>query len=149
MISIEFEGIPADRSIRTTLQKAAKTVLPAPLPELSIVVCDNGFIQNLNKQYRNVDRPTDVLSFPSEETDPESGMRYLGDIIISLPQAATQAAEAGHSLADEISMLAIHGVLHLLGYDHQDAAEKTEMWAKQDAYLKTLGITMDKFSGDN
>jgi probable rRNA maturation factor len=148
MISIEFENVPADKSIKTLLQKAAKTALPAIQVELSIVVCDDPFIHELNKQYRNVDRPTDVLSFPSDETDPESGFRYLGDIIISLPHAIAQASEAGHPLADELSMLAIHGVLHLLGFDHTTDVEKKEMWAKQESCLKSLGITMDKFSGD-
>jgi probable rRNA maturation factor len=148
MISIEFLEIAGDKATKTVLQKAAKIALGETAADLSIVVCNDNFIQNLNREYRNVNRPTDVLSFPSEEVDPEDGSRYLGDIIISLPRATAQALEANHPIAEELSMLAIHGVLHLLGYDHQNEAEKKEMWQKQAAYLLTLGITMDKFSGD-
>jgi probable rRNA maturation factor len=149
MISIEFSEIASDKAIKTVLQKAAKTALGDTVADLSIVVSNDDFIQNLNREYRNVDRPTDVLSFPAEEVDPEDGNRYLGDIIISLPRATAQAIEANHPVAEELSMLAIHGVLHLLGYDHQDESEKTEMWQKQASYLLSLGIVMDKFSGDD
>lgn len=131
------------------LQKAAKTALQKVHADLSIVVCDDDFIQALNKQYRDVDRPTDVLSFPSDEVDPGDGTRYLGDIVISLPRATAQAIEANHPVGDELAMLAIHGVLHLLGHDHQNEIEKAEMWAKQESYLQLLGIQMDKFSGDD
>jgi probable rRNA maturation factor len=148
MISIEFENIASDKSIKTILQKAAKIGLPASPVDLSIVVCDDDFIQNLNKEYRDVDRPTDVLSFPSDEIDPGDGTRYLGDIIISLPRATAQAIDAHHPVAEELSMLAIHGVLHLLGYDHHTETEKQIMWQKQAQLLLSLGITMDKFSGD-
>jgi probable rRNA maturation factor len=148
MISIEFESIASDKSIKTILQKAAKISLPSSPVDLSIVVCDDDFIQNLNKEYRGVDRPTDVLSFPSDEVDPGDGTRYLGDIIISLPRATAQAIEAQHPVAEELSMLAVHGVLHLLGFDHHTAAEKAIMWQKQAQLLQDLGIIMDKFSGD-
>ena len=149
MISVEFQNIHSDRTIKALLQKAAKIALPEQSNDLSIVVCDDDFIQTLNNEYRKVDKPTDVLSFPSDETDPESGVRYLGDIIISLPKATAQAAEANHPAAEELSMLAIHGVLHLLGYDHQTTGEKKVMWDKQAELLRLLGIEMDKFSGDD
>ena len=148
MISIDFENIPSDKLLRSTIQKAVKIGLDGLKADLSVVVCDDEFIHNLNLQYRNVDRPTDVLSFGSDEVDPESGIRYLGDIIISLPRASAQAAEANHPVTDEISMLAIHGVLHLSGYDHQTDEEKSLMWAKQSEYLHSLGIEMGVFSGD-
>lgn len=149
MISIEFGSTPVDKSIKAALQKAAKAVIPEKSIEISIVVCDDDFIQKLNQQYRGVDRPTDVLSFPSDEIDPETNTRYLGDIILSLPRATSQAIEANHSVIDEVSMLAIHGVLHLLGFDHQTKEDKIAMWEKQDHYLQTLGISMDRFSGDD
>jgi len=148
MIEIEFSKIASDKAIKAVLQKAAKTALGDRIADISIVICNDEFIQNLNRDYRNVDKPTDVLSFPSEEIDPEDGTRYLGDIIISLPRATAQAIEANHPIAEELSMLAVHGVLHLLGYDHQNETEKKEMWQKQAAYLLSLGIVMDKFSGD-
>lgn len=149
MISVDFESTPIDKSIKAALQKAVKVAIPEKSIEISIVVSDDDFIQKLNKQFRGIDRPTDVLSFPSDEIDPETNTRYLGDIIISLPRAASQATEANHSVIDELSMLAIHGVLHLLGFDHQTKEDKIAMWGKQDHYLQTLGISMDKFSGDD
>jgi probable rRNA maturation factor len=148
MISIKFEDIRSDRTIKAILQKAVKTALADQAADLSIVISDDELIQTLNNEYRKVDKPTDVLSFPSDETNPESGIRYLGDIIISLPRATAQAAEANHPVAEELSMLAIHGVLHLLGYDHQTDAEKKSMWDKQAELLRLMGIEMDKFSGD-
>jgi len=73
---------------------------------------------------------------------------YLGDIIISLPRATQQAIEAQHPVNEEIAMLAIHGVLHLRGYDHGTTEEKKDMWGLQEKYLEQMGITMDQFSGD-
>ncbi|MHC1741021.1 MAG: rRNA maturation RNase YbeY [Anaerolineaceae bacterium] len=148
MITINFETLPSDRSIKSLLLKAAKTALGSEKADLSIVVCDDDFIQSLNNEYRGVDRPTDVLSFPSEESDPETGKCYLGDIIISLQRATIQAHEANHPVESELSMLAIHGVLHLLGYDHQEIDEKKAMWRKQEDLLSSMNIVMDKFSGD-
>ncbi|MGH2523455.1 MAG: rRNA maturation RNase YbeY, partial [Anaerolineales bacterium] len=84
------------------------------------------------------DYPTDVLSFPSEETDPETGMRYFGDIAISFPHAHAQAAAGGHPVAAELQLLVVHGVLHLLGHDHAKRAEKARMWAAQAEILKKL-----------
>lgn len=148
MISISFETIAADKSIRSVLQKAARAALPKYAVDLSIVVCDDEFICQLNNEFRSVNRPTDVLSFPSDDIDPENGSRYLGDIIISLPRATAQAIEAHHPVSEELSMLVIHGVLHLLGYDHLNDTEKKTMWEKQAEILLSMGIIMDKFSGD-
>jgi probable rRNA maturation factor len=83
-----------------------------------------------------------VLSFPSD-ANPKEEARYLGDVIISLPRAETQAKSAGHSLSDELQLLAIHGTLHLLGYDHDSRGSKAKMWAVQDQILQTLGINLD------
>jgi probable rRNA maturation factor len=83
---------------------------------------------------------TDVLAFPSEESDPDSGARYLGDVLISIPRAAEQAAVAGHSLEAEAQLLVVHGVLHLLGHDHTVAADKARMWAAQAEILGELGL---------
>ena len=80
-----------------------------------------------------------MLSFPSGETDPESGELYLGDIILSFPKAEEQAIAAGHSTDCEIRLLITHGFLHLLGYDHYDEAEKSRMWLAQNEILKPFG----------
>ncbi len=108
--------------------------------DISIVLTEDEQLHQLNLQYLGVDAPTDVLSFPAAETDPESGERYLGDILISVPRATQQAADAGHPLGDELQLLVVHGVLHLLGHDHAESEEKARMWAAQSAILQSLGL---------
>ncbi len=85
-------------------------------------------------------RPTDVLSFPASETDPETGTSYLGDILVSIPRAEAQAQAAGHPLEAEVQLLVVHGVLHLLGYDHANPEEKSRMWAAQAEVLEGIGL---------
>lgn len=108
---------------------------------ISILLADDTHIQQLNRQFRNIDKPTDVLSFPGG--DPLPGLpesnHYLGDIIISAPTTFRQAVESGHSFEAEFQLLLIHGILHLLGFDHASMAEKKEMWAKQEEILGILG----------
>ena len=99
--------------------------------EISLTVCDNEYIQSINKQFRDIDRATDVLSFPMYEAgewenEGEFGPIPLGDIVISLERTATQAEELGHSFLREAAFLAIHSTLHLLGYDHERSKEDDE-----------------------
>lgn len=108
--------------------------------DLSIVLTDDVRLQALNRDYLEIDAPTDVLSFPASETDPETGARYIGDILISIPRAQSQAAAAGHPLESEVQLLVVHGVLHLLGHDHADAEQKARMWKAQAETLDTLGL---------
>ncbi len=108
--------------------------------ELSIVLTDNAHLQELNLNYLGIDAPTDVLSFPASETDPESGARYIGDILISIPRAESQAEAAGHPLEAEVQLLVVHGVLHLLGHDHAEPEEKARMWKAQAEILESLGL---------
>jgi probable rRNA maturation factor len=108
--------------------------------ELSIVLMDNTRLHELNLNYLGVDSPTDVLSFPASETDPETGARYIGDILISIPRAQEQADAAGHPLESEVQLLVVHGVLHLLGHDHADPEEKRRMWKAQAEVLAQLGL---------
>ena len=111
--------------------------------ELTLVVTDDEGIRALNRDFLGVDAPTDVLSFSAQEDGgpfvaaPETG-GYLGDVILSYPRAVEQAREQGHSTEQELNLLVVHGVLHLLGYDHADAAEKAAMWAQQEAILELL-----------
>jgi probable rRNA maturation factor len=125
-----------------TLEHAARAVLAhqASDGDLSIVLTDDAQLHELNREYLGVDAPTDVLSFPASETDPETGRRYLGDILISIPRAEEQARAAGHSLEAEAQLLTVHGTLHLLGYDHAEAAEKARMWQAQAEVLERLGL---------
>lgn len=108
--------------------------------DAAIVLTDDEQLRELNRQYLGVDAPTDVLSFPSGETDPDTGEIYLGDVVISIPRAEAQATAAGHVLEAEVQLLVVHGVLHLLGYDHADAKGKAAMWAAQGRALKALGL---------
>lgn len=104
---------------------------------LTILLTSDDALQTLNREFRGFDQPTDVLSFPSELDIPEIG-RYLGDIAISVPTAMRQAAGQKHPAWQEFELLAVHGVLHLLGHDHAEEDEKTRMWAAQDEILKQL-----------
>ena len=102
--------------------------------ELSLVLCDDAFIQGLNKTWRGKDKPTNVLSFPTEEP------ALLGDIVIAYETTASEAADEGKTLADHLSHLVVHGTLHLLGFDHDDDAEADEMEQLESRVLTTLGI---------
>jgi probable rRNA maturation factor len=144
MINIDI--IPEFRRVfmPSILERAAKAALlqqSAPDADLTLVLTGDVQIQALDRDFLDKDVPTDVLSFPSLETDPETGRRYLGDIIISVPRAEAQSIAAGHSLEAELSLLVIHGVLHLLGHDHAETEEKVRMWAAQSETLTRLGIS--------
>lgn len=124
--------------------------------EVDLTFVDDEQIHQLNREYRGIDRPTDVLSFAMNEiTNDELEIIYeleeddasgdipnvLGDIIISVPRAKLQSEEYGHSLERELGFLFVHGFLHLLGYDHQDEASEAEMMGKQEAVLAEVGLT--------
>jgi probable rRNA maturation factor len=119
------------KPIRNTLQSEG-----APEEaEISIVLCDDAFIHALNRTHRGMDKPTDVLSFAQD--DPF----LLGDVVISLETAARQAERAGWALENEVALLAVHGVLHLLGYDDESAEDAALMRDKAEAILAASGIT--------
>lgn len=120
--------------------------------EVSVVLVDDPGIRELNRTFRNVDRSTDVLSFPMIEagedageldTDPETGEIFLGDIVISLETARRQAEDFGHSLAREVGYLTVHGCLHLLGYDHEAEAEKQMMRLREEEALGRIGLSRE------
>jgi probable rRNA maturation factor len=115
--------------------------------DLSIVIESSESLHELNWQFRAIDAPTDVLSFPSGEINPETGQAYLGDVIISFPQAEVQAQTAGHSITCELRLLIVHGVLHLLGYDHATLAEEEEMWVIQRKILQDFGCSAPADTG--
>lgn len=109
----------------------------------SIIFVDNEKIHELNKQFRGVDRPTDVISFALEDAEEEflSTIRVLGDIYISIPKVQEQAKEYGHSEKRELAFLVVHGLLHLLGYDHQTEEEEKVMFQIQEEMLNEEGIS--------
>jgi probable rRNA maturation factor len=102
--------------------------------EISITFVDNKEIRNLNKTYRKIDKATDVLSFPFDNSF-NLPVKVLGDVIISLEKARSQAEEYGHSFDREIAFLLVHGILHLLGYDHQSPEEEEKMFSLQKEIL--------------
>jgi len=115
--------------------------------ELSVTFVDKDEIQNINKMYRDKDKVTDVISFALEEDEPEIDMneldipRVLGDIIICTDVAKEQSESYGHSFERELGFLALHGFLHLLGYDHMNDNDEKEMFGRQDAILNEFGLT--------
>ncbi|MBL6465091.1 MAG: rRNA maturation RNase YbeY [Peptostreptococcus stomatis] len=112
--------------------------------EVSLSFVSNDEIREINRDYRNIDKVTDVLSFPmydGEEVDVDFGAISLGDIVISIERAADQARDFGHSLKREVCFLVCHSMFHLLGYDHMEEEEAKEMHAKEEAVLSQLGIT--------
>ena len=108
---------------------------------VSVTFVDNDRIRELNREVRNIDRATDVLSFPADEPVVEGMGRFLGDIALSLERAKTQSEEYGHSFKREVAFLTAHSVLHLLGYDHMTPDEEKEMFSKQEKVLNDMGLT--------
>ena len=136
------------RTIRTAL---AAEGLTAPC-EVDVLLTDDDGIHEINRELRQVDRPTDVLSFPEfeltpgqlpgpEDADPGTGLIPLGDMVLSMERVAAQAREYGHSKRRELSYLVTHSVLHLLGYDHLDEGPmKAQMRAREEAIMALLGL---------
>ncbi|MBO7209318.1 MAG: rRNA maturation RNase YbeY [Clostridia bacterium] len=113
------------------------------VPEISVsvLICDDEEIHELNRQYRDIDRPTDVLSFPMYDDEGNLDPDELGDIVISLERAKLQSEEYGHSIERELAFLTAHSMLHLFGYDHLEEDEQKEMFYKQEEILRKLGLT--------
>ena len=143
-------------SLRALIRRAIRTALAAEgvdFPcEVDVLLTNDSGIHEINRETRQVDRPTDVLSFPEfdltpgelpapEDADPGTGLVPLGDMVISMERVAAQAREYGHSNRRELSYLVVHSVLHLLGYDHLDEGpQKAQMRAREEAILGELGI---------
>jgi probable rRNA maturation factor len=125
------------------LERAAQFALDSRpelgLMDVSLVLSDDAQLHELNRQYLGVDAPTDVLAFPGGDTDPDSQTIYLGDVILSYPRAAAQAAAGAHSVEAELQLLVVHGMLHLLGWDHTNEPSRQAMWAEQAEILRQLG----------
>ena len=140
-IAAEFEDKLDTKRLGEVVKRTLETeAQPGTLVEMTLVIGDDAQTHDLNWQFRGVDAPTDVLSFAmaqdeiatahSPDTPP-----YLGDVIISYQRAEAQAEAAGHATEDELDLLVVHGVLHLLGYDHDTNSQKSRMWARQEAIL--------------
>ena len=151
----EQEKFPVTYNLKMLLREAIETTLDFEdfqnVCEVSVTFTDNEGIRELNKKFRQMDKPTDVLSFPlfdyegdCEEPPVDEMISNLGDIVISLERASEQAEEFGHGFKREVAFLTVHSMLHLLGYDHVDDPEgEAEMIRKQKEILDGLGITRD------
>ena len=142
-VTVTVESAFAEQVAERGLEEQAKKVLTAervaPGSELSVMVTDDKTIQDLNRRFRNIDEPTDVLSFglgdgPAFATPPGSG-NQAGEVVISFPTALQQAQEAGHDVELEMLHLLTHGVLHILGYDHETPDDTRKMQAKEELLL--------------
>jgi probable rRNA maturation factor len=147
------ENLPVER-----IEQAVTWVLARhgvqPGMALTLVITDDDAVQQLNAQYRGVNAPTDILSFPTEplpdnlrqemsEDGDEGEALYLGDLIVAYPYTLSHAQEDGHAMTDELALLAIHGTLHLLGFDHDVDARQKVMWAAQAEALAALGVQIE------
>jgi len=140
-VFLRGDGLPPkQRRLVTLSARAALEDQGVSRGQLAIVLADRERMRNLNREYAGQDSPTDVLSFADGSLDPQSGQPYLGDVVICLPVALEQAASAGHPAESELALLAVHGVLHLLGHDHGRAAEQEKMWEAQQRILGGLGL---------
>lgn len=155
-LNIDFldeTGVVQDEHIKLVeelLQHAAKIEDIDQDSEVSVTFVDNEAIHEINRQYRDKDQPTDVISFAMEELGEgevqiigEGMPRILGDIIISTDRTKEQAEQYGHSFERELGFLAVHGFLHLLGYDHMTEVDEKQMFCKQDAILASFGLSRE------
>jgi len=155
-VDIQVDDRFAEAVAAELIERAVAAALAAEgvasLLELSVLVSDDAELHRLNRDYRGVDAPTDVLSFADEEDEgaapqhafvrPPEAPRYLGDLAISYERVAAQAAEYGHSRERELAYLTVHGILHLLGYDHERGeADAAAMRAREEAVMLQLGLT--------
>jgi probable rRNA maturation factor len=144
-IEQEFQGVMDQGWVRRIARTVLKAEGVAPPYEVGLVFTDPEAVRQLNRDYRGVDEPTDVLAFcmlpHKEEADdpfalPPDGVTRLGEVIISYPQAAEQAKEQGHATEKELALLVIHGILHLLGYDHEEPEEEAKMRTREKELLE-------------
>jgi probable rRNA maturation factor len=144
-------ALPRRRALCRAAALAALAAVPAGRSravELSIVLGDDALLRRLNRQWRGKDKPTNVLAFPAEDGTSRSGAPLLlGDVVLAFGTVAGEAAAQGKTLAAHLSHLVVHGVLHLLGFDHEEAGEATRMEALETAVLAGIGIA-DPYRAD-
>ncbi|MBN1265496.1 MAG: rRNA maturation RNase YbeY [Anaerolineales bacterium] len=131
-------GYEAYTSLAASAAQAVLEFQNAPEGAVSIVLTSSEYIAHLNATYRDQPGPTDVLSFPDGDKDPETRKIYFGDVVIAVPEALEQAEEGGHSVEAELRLLVVHGLLHLLGFSHDEDLPREKMWAIQAEVLSRL-----------
>lgn len=151
LYSVREINCAARRAVAKTVQLATSSTRSSSNIEQDVEVAlrfvDDEEMRALNSQYRGKDKPTDVLSFAQGDgeafpTFEENTISQMGDLVLSVETAQRQATERGHSLIQEIEFLAVHGALHLLGFDHGKTQERRKMWSRQDVVMKSLGSSL-------
>ena len=143
-VADRFRGLVDSLWVKRLVRQVLEAEGVAPPYEVSLVFTDSETVRKLNRDYRGVDRATDVLAFymfgqnkgDSQFVLPPDGITYLGEVIISYPKAVAQAKEHGHSVEQELALLVIHGILHLLGYDHEEREEERRMRRREKELLE-------------
>lgn len=135
-IEVEDEAWRAVDAVEAVVERAAQAALGTVQGDVVVLLTDNAAVAEINGRFRDKDRPTNVLSFPA----PDSARPHLGDLILASGVCAAEAAAQGKSLADHLTHLTVHGVLHLLGRDHEDEAEAEAMEAAERTILAALGV---------
>jgi probable rRNA maturation factor len=154
--AVEIQCPPAYTVDAGRLREAVGLVLRQhdrePGSGVTVQITDDESVRGLNRDFRGVDAPTDVLSFPADmpplpddaaDMMPDEERLYVGDLAVAYPYTAAQAARLGHDLAGTLALLVVHGTLHLLGYDHDTPANRAEMWAAQARALTALGVPLE------
>jgi len=143
-VADRFRGLVDSLWVKRLVRQVLEAEGVAPPYEVSLVFTDSETVRKLNRDYRDVDRATDVLAFymlPHKKSDPQfilppDGITHLGEVVISYPKAVAQAKEHGHSVEQELALLVIHGILHLLGYDHEEREEERRMRRREKELLE-------------
>jgi probable rRNA maturation factor len=135
VVADEQQSVVVDSGALASLAAHALSALRIDGAELSIVLAEPGRMATLKSEWMGIDEPTDVLAFPMDASDPTVGPRLLGDVVLCPFVARAQASEAGHAFEDEMNLLLVHGILHLIGHDHAEPADKAAMWAEQERIL--------------
>ena len=157
VFEIEYNGVEKNKTYKDVIKQVLTTCfeienLINKNVKMTIILTNPDEIQKINKEYRNIDRPTDVLSFPMFEKSEIDQIRnigssvpeILGDIIISIEQVEKQAVEYGHSFERELAYMTVHGFYHIIGYDHIEEEDKIEMRRKEEAVLSNIGLEREK-----
>lgn len=140
---IELAAELPEARIRQAVAWLLKKHSVLPGTGISIVITSDETVRQMNLQYRAVDAPTDVLSFPTDPSPVPDEETYLGDLVLALPTIERQAQAEQHTLSDELVLVVIHGTLHLLGYDHDTAEHQASMWAVQAQALSVMGVDIE------
>lgn len=153
IIENQQKTIKVPTGLRMLIRRCCQAVLTMEqfdgAAEVYVMLTDNENIHTINREHREIDRVTDVLSFPLGadgvyDINPETGAKMLGDVVLSLERAAEQAEEYGHSLQREVGYLTVHSMLHLLGYDHVNGGlEAVHMREKEETVMKSIGLPRD------